>query len=221
VTRVKFCGITSLDDAELCAGHGAWALGMIFVPSSPRRCKQSTAAEIVGAMKRRVLLAGVFQNAKLDHVVGTADGLGLDLVQLHGDEGPSYCAEVARRTGAKVIKAARIAARADLVALEPFPTDFHLLDGAGGEPFDWRLVRERRTSVPLIVAGALTAENVVEAIEATEPFAVDVARGVESEPGRKDPAKVAAFAHAVHPVEPEDEPSEEPAETPEPTESPA
>lgn len=201
MTRVKFCGITNLDDAELCAGHGAWALGMIFVPSSPRRCKQSTAAEIVAAMKRRVLLAGVFQNAKLDHVVGTADGLGLDLVQLHGDEGPSYCGEVARRTGAKVIKAARIATRADVVALEPFHTDFHMLDGAGGTPFDWQLVRERRSDVPLIVAGGLTPENVRAAIEAADPFAVDVATGTESGPGIKDPAKVAGFAFAVHGAE--------------------
>jgi phosphoribosylanthranilate isomerase len=198
VTRVKFCGITNLDDAELCAGHGAWALGMIFVPSSPRRCKQSAAAEIVSVMKRRVLLAGVFQNARLEHVAGTAEGLGLDLVQLHGDEGPSYCAEVARRTGAKIIKAARIGSRADVVALEPFHTDFHLLDGAGGTPFDWRLVRERRSSVPLIVAGGLTPGNVGDAIEATQPYAVDVASGVEAQAGRKDPAKVAEFAQVAH-----------------------
>ena len=201
MTRVKFCGITNVEDAELCAEHGAWALGMIFVASSPRRCRQADAAAIVGAMRRRALLAGVFQNAKLAHVVGVADGLSLDLVQLHGDEGPSYAAEVARRTGAKVIKASRIGSRADVVALEPFPTDFHLLDGAGGTPFDWGLVRERRTGVPLIVAGGLTPDNVGEAIEATRPYAVDVARGVEAQPGRKDPEKVAGFAFVAHRAE--------------------
>jgi len=202
VTRVKFCGITNLDDAELCAGHGAWALGMIFVPRSPRRCRQSDAALIVSAMRRRVELAGVFQNATLDHVTRTADALGLTLVQLHGDEGPSYCAEVARRTGAKVIKAARVRTRADVVALEPFHTDFHLLDGGGGTAFDWALARERRhRDVPLVVAGGLTPSNVGEAIAATAPFAVDVASGIEAAPGRKDPALVAQFAWSVEHAE--------------------
>lgn len=197
MTRVKFCGITNLEDAELCAGHGAWALGMIFVPSSPRRCKQGEAARIVGALQRKVELVGVFQNATLDHVVHTAESLRLTMVQLHGDEGPSYADEVHRRTGAKVIKAVRVASRADVARLQPFRTDFHLLDGAGGTTFEWRLVREHRSEVPIITAGGLTPENVEEAIAATEPYAVDVASGIEASPGRKDPAKVAAFAAAA------------------------
>ena len=202
MTRVKFCGITSLDDAELCAGHGAWALGMVFVPSSPRRCKQSEAARIAGALRRRVELVGVFQNPTLDHVTRTAESLALSMVQLHGDEGPSFCGEVARRTGAKVIKAARIRTRADVVALQPYHTDFHLLDGQGGVPFDWRLVRAHRRPTPVIVAGGLTHETVADAIAATEPYAVDVASGIEADgrPGVKDPAKVAAFAEAAHGV---------------------
>ena len=200
MTRIKFCGITNVDDAELCAGHGAWALGMIFVPSSPRRCKQSEAAHIVSALKRKVELVGVFQNATLDHLVHTVESLQLSMVQLHGDEGPSYADEVHRRTGAKIIKAARVKTRADVVALLPFRTDFHLLDGAGGQTFDWPLVRAHRSEVPVITAGGLTSENVEDAIRATEPFAVDVASGIEAEGGRagiKDPAKVAAFAAAV------------------------
>ncbi len=197
MTRIKFCGITNLDDAELCAGHDAWALGMIFVPSSPRRCKQTEAARIVTALKRKVELVGVFQNATLDHLVHTVESLQLSMVQLHGDEGPSYADEVHRRTGAKIIKAARIKTRADVVAQQPFRTDFHLLDGAGGQTFDWPLVRAHRSPVPLITAGGLTSENVEDAIRATEPFAVDVASGIEAQPGHKDPAKVAAFAAAV------------------------
>ena len=197
MTRVKQCGITSLEDAELCAEHGAWALGMIFVPSSPRRCKQTEATRIAGAMRRRTELVGVFQNAHLDHVVHTVENLHLSMVQLHGDEGVSYCREVARRSGAKVIKAARIRGRSDVVALEPFPTDFHMLDSAGDEPFDWSLLRLRRSGVPLILAGALTPDNVAEGIEATKPYAVDVARGTEREHGVKDPEKVAAFFAAV------------------------
>ncbi|HEX2084720.1 MAG TPA: phosphoribosylanthranilate isomerase, partial [Solirubrobacteraceae bacterium] len=100
MTRVKHCGITSLEDAQLCAEHGAWALGFIFVPSSPRRAKLSVAAEAAAALRRRVEIVGVFQNATLDHVARTAEHAPLSIVQLHGDEGPSYCAEVARRTGA-------------------------------------------------------------------------------------------------------------------------
>jgi phosphoribosylanthranilate isomerase len=200
-TKVKFCGITSLEDAELCAGHSPWALGLIFVPSSRRRVKQSEAARIAGAMRRRVELAGVFQNAPLDHVARTVESLELSLVQLHGDEGPSYCAEVARRTGARVIKAARVRGRADVVALGAYGTDFHMLDGPGdGHPFDWELVGARRgAKAALIVAGGLTHENVADAIAVTRPFAVDVASGTErdGQAGVKDPAKVAAFAEAV------------------------
>lgn len=192
--RVKQCGITSLEDAEMCAGHGAWALGMIFVPSSARRCRRGEAARIAAALRRQVELVGVFQNATLDHVARTAEAVGLTMVQLHGDEGPSYCAEVARRTGAKVMKAVRARTRADVVALEPFHVDLHMLDGAGGEPFDWSLIAARRArDTPLVVAGGLTPDNVADAIAATQPFAVDVARGTERAPGVKDPDVVAAF----------------------------
>jgi phosphoribosylanthranilate isomerase len=114
---------------------------MIFVPTSPRRCKQTEAAVIAGALRRRVELAGVFQNAALDHVVHTAEGLHLSMVQLHGDEGPAYAKEVARRTGAKVIKAVRAKWRVDVIGLRAFRTDFHLLDGAGGQTFEWSLAR--------------------------------------------------------------------------------
>ena len=159
-------------------------------------------------MRRRAEIAGVFVNQPLDEVCGLAEGIGLSLVQLHGDEGPSYCAEVARRTGAKVIKAARIAAGSDVQAMEVFHTDYHLLDthragqfGGTGETFDWELVRLRRTNVPLILSGGLTPDNVAAAIAATQPFAVDVASGTEASPGVKDPAKLLAFAAAVHGAE--------------------
>ena len=198
MTRVKQCGITSLEDAELCVEHGAWALGMIFVPTSPRRCKQTDALGIGAALRRRVELVGVFQNAQLDHVVHTAENLHLSMLQLHGDEGPSYCAEVARRTGAKIIKAVRAKHRSDVVALEAFTAvDFHMLDGSGGAPFEWSLTRIRRSGRPLVLAGGLTPENVEAGIEATGPYAVDVATGTEREPGVKDPEKVAAFFAAV------------------------
>ena len=196
--RIKHCGITSLQDAELCVDAGAWALGMILWPQSPRACSIEEAGRITRAMRRKVELAGVFVNERLGRVVELADVLGLTIVQLHGDEGPAFCGEVARRTGAKVTKAVRVRTRGDVTSLEPFHTDFHLLDGGGGEAFSWELVRERhRGAPPLILAGGLTPGNVGAAIEAVRPFAVDVASGTEREPGVKDPEKVRAFGEAV------------------------
>ena len=197
MTRVKLCGVTSLDDARLCVEHGAWAIGLIFVPRSPRKAKLGDAVQIAAAVRRQVEVVGVFENATLDHVTTTADQVGLSIVQLHGDEGPSFCNEVARKTGAKVMKAVRVRTREEVVSLRSYSVDFHMLDGEGGEPFDWALARERRSEVPLVMAGGLTPENVGAAIEATKPFAVDVARGTEARPGVKDPEKVAAFVRAA------------------------
>jgi len=207
VTKTKFCGITRLDDAELAVSAGAWAIGLIFWPRSPRRCEPDRAAEIAASVKRRAEVVGVFVNATLDHVARTADGVGLTMVQLHGDEGPAYCAEAARRTGCKVIKAARVHSRADVQALAAFHTDYHLLDsftagvpGGTGETFSWELARRygrAAHAVPVILSGGLTPDNVADAIAAVHPYAVDVASGVELSPGRKDPGKLAAFAEAV------------------------
>jgi phosphoribosylanthranilate isomerase len=202
--RIKICGLTGLDDAQRAVEAGAWALGLIMWPGSPRRCPLPEAEQISASLRRRAEIAGVFVNAPLDEVTTTADAVGLTMVQLHGDEGPAYCAEVARRTGAKVIKAARVRSGADVAALEVFHTDFHLLDthapgrwGGTGQTFDWELVHRRRSEVPLILSGGLTPDNVADAIRATHPFAVDTASGTESRPGVKDPGKLLAFAAAV------------------------
>jgi phosphoribosylanthranilate isomerase len=209
VTKIKFCGITNLDDAERAVAAGAWAIGLIFWPRSPRRCEPDAAVQIAAAVKRRVEVAGVFVNAKLDHVADTAEAVGLTLLQLHGDEGPAYCGEAARRTGCKVIKAARVRGRADVQALSAFHTDYHLLDsytagvpGGTGETFSWEIARGHRGRVPVILSGGLTPDNVAEAVAVVRPSAVDVASGVERAPGIKDPEKLQAFAAAVRPVEP-------------------
>jgi phosphoribosylanthranilate isomerase len=208
--RIKICGLTGLDDAQRAVEAGAWALGLILFPGSPRRCALPAAERISATLRRQAEICGVFVNAPLAEVTGLADGLGLSMVQLHGDEGPAYCSEVARRTGAKVIKAARVRGGADINALEAFHTDFHLLDahqpgryGGTGETFDWELVRRRRTATPFILSGGLTPENVAEAIEATHPFAVDTASGTEARPGVKDPEKLRAFAAAAASTVPE------------------
>jgi phosphoribosylanthranilate isomerase len=203
-TRIKHCGITSLEDAHLAAEAGAWALGMIFWEGSPRRCDPAEAQLIGAALRRTLHTVGVFVNATLEEVEEMTQLAGLSHVQLHGDEGPSFCTEVARRTGAKVIKATRVRSRAELQAAAAFHTDFHLLDahvegvpGGTGATIDWELVRKHRFAAPLILSGGLTADNVAAAIAVTEPYAVDVASGTESSPGVKDPAKLAAFAEAV------------------------
>ena len=211
--RVKICGITSLADAELAAALGAWALGMIFFEGSPRRCSYAEAERIGVALRRQVELCGVFVNAPLEHVIATAENLGLSLLQLQGDEGPSYCGEVARRSGARVIKATQVANPGDVRDLQRFHVDFHLLDarprrgpsdlrsralrGGTGEVFDWDLASHRGTDVPLIVSGGLRPDNVAEAIARTHPYAVDTASGTEAAPGHKDPEKLRGFFAAV------------------------
>ena len=204
MTRVKVCGITRLEDAELAVELGAWALGFILWPQSPRAADPAVAAGIAAALRRRAELVGVFVNAKLDEIAHAADELHLSHLQLHGDEGPAFCAEAARRTGAKVIKAVRVSSAADFQDLERYHTDFHLLDtaarglrGGTGATWDWALAARRRRKVPAILSGGLTPGNVAAGIEAVDPYAVDVSSGVEAAPGVKDAAKLEAFMAAV------------------------
>src|SRR3954467_11752874 len=174
--HVKVCGITRLEDAELAASLGAWALGFILWQPSPRYVDPAVAAGIARVMRRKIDLVGVFVNQPLDEIAGLVDVLGLTHVHLHGDEGPSFCSAVVQRTGAKVIKAARIGHSADLRDLDRFHTDYHLLDtaksgqyGGTGATWDWGLVRGRRNKTPLILSGGLTAENVADGIAAVKP----------------------------------------------------
>jgi phosphoribosylanthranilate isomerase len=202
--RVKFCGITRLEDAQEAARLGAWAVGVNHWAESPRRCDPAVAAEIGATLRRRLEIVGVFVNSSLDEIDSAAEDESLTMLQLHGDEGPAFCREAARRTGLKVIKAVRVRSAADVQAAEAYRTDFHLLDahrpgmpGGSGESFDWELVADRRSEVPLILAGGLTPDNVADAIATAHPFAVDVASGVEAEPGIKDHALMSAFAEAA------------------------
>jgi phosphoribosylanthranilate isomerase len=204
MTRVKICGITGPADARRAVDLGAWALGMIFWPGSPRVCPPDEAEAIGAELHRSALLTGVFVNASLDEVAATADRCRLGLLQLHGDEGPAYCREAGRRTGCRVMKAARVRDAAHVQALRAFHTDFHLLDayaehapGGTGASFDWDLARLHPATPPLVLSGGLTPENVGQAVDAVHPFGVDTASGTEAAPGRKDPAKLEAFFRAV------------------------
>jgi phosphoribosylanthranilate isomerase len=206
-TRVKICGLTSLEDARMAADAGAWALGTIFAEESVRRCDPAVAAEIGEAMRRRAEVVGVFVNTPLDELVEIADFCNLTMLQLHGEEGPTYCAEAGRRTGLKVAKAARVRDKASVQALKAFRVgvDFHLLDsyvegstrGGTGKTFPWELAKTRGAGPPLILSGGITPDNVAEAVAGVHPFAVDSASGTEASPGVKDPAKVTALIRAA------------------------
>jgi len=208
-TQVKICGITRLQDAEVAVELGAWAIGMVFFDGSPRACSLAEGLRITATLRRKVELCGVFVNAQMEEIVDVSEQLGLTLLQLHGDEGPSFCAEAARRTGARIVKALQVSGLADIQDAARFHTDFHLLDarskvpgheqlrGGTGETFDWALLAGRRSKVPLILSGGLNRGNVGEAIERVRPFAVDTASGTESAPGIKDPLKLRDFFAAV------------------------
>ena len=172
---VKFCGITREEDAELAVSLGAWAVGMILWPGSPRAVTVDQAIGLRAAVGRGAELVGVFHNQTLQEVAAVADAAGLTILQMHGQEGPVFCAEAARRTGCRVIKAARIQTGADIHALAPFHTNFHLLDshvpgipGGTGETFEWGLAADYRrliprqrgaAPVPLILSGGLRARE--------------------------------------------------------------
>jgi phosphoribosylanthranilate isomerase len=204
VTRVKVCGITNEQDAELAVELGAWALGCIFFDGSPRSCDPAVAAGIAERYRRRAEIVGVFVDPALEDVARAVETLGLSAVQLHGSVGPTFCAEIGRRTGAKVIRAFEIRSNSDVQASRAFRSgvDFHLFDtrviGGTGETWDWSLARHRGPrALPLILSGGLTPENVAEGIAAVEPYAVDTASGTEASPGVKDPDKLRAFFEAA------------------------
>jgi phosphoribosylanthranilate isomerase len=208
-TKIKICGLTSLHDAELAASGGAWAVGLVFHPESPRRCDPEMAAEIGAALKRRTEVVGVFVNAPLDEVVAAVESCSLTIVQLHGEEGPLYCEEARRRSGAKVIKAARVRSAAEVRTLSAYKTDYHMLDayvpgqpGGTGQRFDWSLAADHPGRPPLLLSGGIRPDNVAEAVELVRPFAVDVSSGVEASPGRKDPGKLRELFKAVHEAAP-------------------
>jgi len=198
MVRIKICGITNLEDALLAAEQGADALGFIFYAKSPRKVDPEIAREIIAQLPPFVAAVGVFVDEAAGVVRDLAAQVGLDWVQLHGQESPEYC----RSLGSKVIKAFRVQDAESLPPLAAYRDAAHalLLDtykrgqvGGTGEVFDWRLAREARKYGRIILAGGLTPENVAQAIAAAWPAAVDAASGTEAAPGRKDPEKLRRF----------------------------
>jgi len=168
---------------------GAWAIGLIHWDRSVRSVDPGVAAEIAAAFRRKAEIVGVFVNPTLAEVTQAVENEQISMVQLNGEEGASFCAEVARRAGVKVIKAIHVASAADVHAAEAYRSvDYHLFDrragnlpGGTGQTFDWELLRDHRSEVPAILAGGLRPDNVVEAVEVVRPYAVDVASGVEAQ----------------------------------------
>ncbi|HJV34679.1 phosphoribosylanthranilate isomerase [Geomonas sp.] len=196
MTKVKICGITSLDDALLAAEAGADALGFIFFEKSPRNVEPERAARIIAALPPFVQAVGLFVNAELDYVNETADRCGLDIVQLHGEESPEYCRLVRRR----VMKALRVQGMESLAPMADYHVAGFVLDayspnahGGTGETFDWECAIAAKEKGTVILAGGLTPDNVAAAVAKVAPYGVDVSSGVELSPGKKDREKVGKF----------------------------
>lgn len=193
---VKICGITRADDARAAVDAGADWIGVVFAQRSPRRVGRESAREIARAVRGRATIAGVFVDAPLAEVNAIADGVDLDVVQLHGRETDAYCAAVMR----PVVKAVRVG-----TAVAPFahPSGIWTLydagvagvDGGSGRTFDWSLLAEPHR--PFFLAGGLRPGTVAAAIAAVAPDGVDVSSGVERQPGIKDHDAIRRFIAEV------------------------
>jgi phosphoribosylanthranilate isomerase len=202
--KVKICGITNVEDAEVAVRAGADALGFVMYRKSPRFVEPAVARTIVAGLPPFVLAVGVFVNEEADRVRGFVDECGFALVQLHGDESALYCQNLGRPT----LKAIRLKDRGAFLALAEFHGRANvrgfLIDafsdqayGGTGKTVDWSLAQEAALSTPIILAGGLTPANVADTISHVRPYGVDVSSGVEQRPGKKDPDKVKAFIQAA------------------------
>jgi len=198
--KVKICGVTRIADALVAAEAGAAAVGLNFYPPSPRCVTVEMARDIVSVLPPSVCPVGVFVNESRQRVSEIADAVGLRGLQFHGEESPADC----EGWGLKVIKAVRVRDRESIGDLASYPVDFILLDaylegrpGGTGHRFAWELAAACESS-RLILAGGLTPENVAEAVRAVRPAGVDVASGVESEPGIKDAGRMRRFIANAH-----------------------
>ncbi len=211
MTKIKICGIKTLKDALAAIEAGADYLGFNFYPKSVRFIEKETCAEITSTLKRehpQIKLVGVFVNSSIDQIKSILETCHLDLAQLHGDETP----EMLKYFNGKAFKAIRLSASTSVdESVFPFlksvpesASPALLIDaavkgvyGGSGVTADWSAAAELAKKYPLLLAGGLTPENVADAVRQVQPWGVDVASGVESEPGKKDAAKMSAFVKAV------------------------
>ncbi len=192
--KVKICGITSLEDARRAAGAGADLLGFNFYPESPRYIEPAQAAKIIDALEEKAEMVGVFVNAGRDRIADVLKLCRLSMIQLHGDETDEEC-RVVSQMGPAVIKALRIQNPDDIEKINGYDSEYVLLDafredvyGGSGESFDWEWIRHPNEK-KVFLAGGITPDNVWSALQAGT-YGIDLASGVEIEPGRKDPDKI-------------------------------
>ena len=208
-TRVKICGLKTLDDALSAVDVEADLLGFNFYPPSPRYVSPEVCAAIVSGLRQRsstATLVGVFVNAPAGMIISYLDRCGLDLAQLSGDEPPATLAALAGRAY-KALRPTSLTAFQEALAHYPGAPQppAWLVDayrpgeyGGTGRVADWSLAQELAHRAPILLAGGLTPENVTQAVRQVQPWGVDVASGVESTPGVKDHARIQAFIRAVH-----------------------
>jgi len=203
--RVKICGITNLADAKLADALGADALGFNFYEKSVRNISPADAYKIIQKLPDKIEAAGVFVNWAPEAVIALARAVGLDTVQLHGDETAREARAAAKFFN--VTKALRVGEDFRLTQLRPFRPIVRafLFDaaksgeyGGTGTRTDWTIARRAAKNHRIILAGGLTPQNVAEAILYVRPYSVDVASGVESAPGKKDRARLRQFFAEVH-----------------------
>jgi phosphoribosylanthranilate isomerase len=202
-TLVKICGITRTQDARLAEKLGAWALGFNFYEKSPRAIAPADAWNIRRKLAPTTEAVGVFVNWKPEVILYLAHAFQLTSVQLHGGETPGQLAYL--EDDLPVVKAFRVGPGFSMSSFKKFRrASYFLLDtakraefGGTGKSFDWSIAQKAAASRKIILAGGLTPENVCEAILTVRPYAVDVASGVESRPGVKDPAKLRDFLAEV------------------------
>ena len=200
MAKVKICGITRVDDALRCIDAGADAIGLNFWPASPRYVDVPMARAIVEAGGDHVQMVGVFVDFSVDRIRGILMETGVDWAQLHGTEPPEALAALLPQA----YKAISVKDGSAIELARSYPGEHILLDasvpgipGGTGRTFDWAIAAEVQKERKLTLAGGLTPGNVAEAVAAVNPFRVDVASGVESAPGRKDPDLVKRFIDAA------------------------
>jgi phosphoribosylanthranilate isomerase len=205
VTKIKICGIKTIDAAVAAIEAGADLIGFNFYPKSPRYVEVGMCRNIMSVVRQsgRVKCVGVFVNASAEEILATMDTLGLSLAQLHGDESP----DLLEALDGKAFKAFR-GIPASLSGFERRDVPAFLVDaavkgmyGGSGVTADWSAAAELAKRYPLLLAGGLTPANVAEAVQQVRPWGVDVASGVESTPGEKDTKQIYAFVKAVRSVE--------------------
>lgn len=198
---IKVCGLTTPEDAAACARLGIWGIGVVFAENSSRRVDVARAAAVVAAVPASLARVGVFVGASAREMADTAARVGLTHIQVHGDADPEEARDM---SGLPVIQGISVEGPAALARARASAADLVLLDaavagmhGGTGTAFDWSLLEGGGLGRPFALAGGLRPDNVAGALGRLSPVLVDVSSGVESSPGRKDAARVAAFAEAV------------------------